>query len=547
MVRQLIVGSPLIALGREGVIEDGALVVEDGRITAVGPRMRLEQEGPFDSTLGSSAHIVMPGFVNGHYHSEGTLGLIFWEAGIERYSTSWHPQFAVPISEEALHNAILIGLLDCVKGGQTGIVDMYYGSPGLPNFGADAALQAYRDAGVRVAFGLCLRDQNIYVHGSNEHFLAQLPSRLSAAITGTSMGYAWPIPDLMATYRNLVERWDDPTGRIRVILAPDWTPACSDHLYRSCAETADEFGTGMTSHVLESRWEMQYNLKEYGRTAVRRLADLGVLGPNLTCAHLVWTTDEDLAIFADSGAVASNDPASNLRLSTGIARMRDLFDLRGRLIVGTDGISFSEREDFFQELRLAAYLQRRPVDLTYGRIDSEAFLRTITESGAQALCQQHRLGSLEVGKQADLLIVRRERVFWPEARYRNVPTLDVLLDRAEASDIEAVVVAGEVLVRNGRVVTVNEEKVRDAYADEIERRVGLLTSDASIRREFVELPAEVEPYVIDFYHNELRQPLDPGFIYNTRNGPLGEGCIGESVMGLQDPLAKRRRRVTETS
>jgi 5-methylthioadenosine/S-adenosylhomocysteine deaminase len=343
----------------------------------------------------------------------------------------------------------------------------------------------------------------------------------------------------MAAYRRLVERWDDPNGRIRVILAPDWTPACSDDLYKSCVKTADELGTGMTSHVLESRWEMQMNLNEYGKTAVQRLADLGVLGPQLTCAHLVWTTNDDLAIFADSGAVASNDPASNLRLSTGIARMRDLLELGGRVMVGTDGISFSEREDFFQELRLAAYLQRRPVDLTYGRVNSEALLRSITDAGAQALCQQTRLGTLEQGKQADLLIMRRDRVFWPEARYRGVPTLDVLLDRADASDIEAVVVAGEVVVQEGRVLTVDERKVQDAYAEEIERRVGLLGSDPALRRSFVELPAEVEPYAIDFYNTELLQPLDPGYIYNTRNGPLGDVGGGDAVVGIQEPLAGR--------
>jgi 5-methylthioadenosine/S-adenosylhomocysteine deaminase len=520
MSRILIVGSPVVALGETGVIEEGALIVNGDAVEALGSHECLAKRGPFDRVLGSHEHAVLPGFVNGHYHSEGTLGLILWEHGIERYSTAWHQQFAVPIDEEALYHSILIGLIDCLHGGQTGIIDMYYGHPTFPDFGADAALQAYSDLGIRVGFGLCLRDQNTYVHENNEHFLARLPSQLAAEVRRTSMGYAWPVGELLEAYRRLVNKWDDSAGCIRVLLAPDWTPACSDELYLQCLELAEEFDTGMTSHVLESRYEMQMNLKEYGKTAIQRLADLGVLGPYLTCAHLVWTTDDDLKIVASSGAVASNDPGSNLRLATGIARMRELLELGGRVTVGTDGISFSEREDFFQELRLAAYLQRRPVNLTYGRIDSERLLRTIAESGARALRQGDRLGSLEPGKQADLLLLRTDRIFWPRPRWEHLPPLDVILDRADATDIESVIVAGRIVLEDGTITTVNEERTKEAYAGEMERRVTLLRNDPALRHEFVELPIETESYVLDFYHDELLQDVDPGYVYNTRNGPL---------------------------
>jgi 5-methylthioadenosine/S-adenosylhomocysteine deaminase len=165
------------------------------------------------------------------------------------------------------------------------------------------------------------------------------------------------------------------------VTAPDWTPACSDELYARCRLMADEHDTQLITHVLETRAEMLFNLQEYGKTAVRRLADLGILTPATVLEHFVWVTDQEIGIFADSGAVASNNPGSNLRLSTGICRVRDIMDAGGRMAFGTDGISFSDREDFFTELRLASYLQRLPRDFERGRLDSEQLLRAAAGNG----------------------------------------------------------------------------------------------------------------------------------------------------------------------
>src|SRR5207248_1825662 len=108
--------------------------------------------------------------------------------------------------------------------------------------------------------------------------------------------------------------------------------------------------------------------------AVVGVADLGVLTPETVVEHFVWVTADELAVFADSGAVASNNPGSNLRLSTGICRVRDIMDAGGRIAFGTDGISFSDRDDFFTELRLACYLQRLPREFGQGRLDGERVL-----------------------------------------------------------------------------------------------------------------------------------------------------------------------------
>jgi 5-methylthioadenosine/S-adenosylhomocysteine deaminase len=515
VARYLVQGDPLIALGPTALIPDGALIVEGAQITDVGPREVLAARGPFDRVLGSAGHFVMPGFVNCHYHSELAIGPGLYQHIFEKANV--YIQGAVgPVDEEDLYFGILWGLITAIKGGQTGTVDMYYGRTGMEHFGCVPALQAYADSGMRTAFGLVSRDQNVYAHQADETFLAQLPPDLAAEVAASPMGYSWPVDDVMATFEALSGGWHGRDGRIRIVTAPDWTPACSDELYQRCQRAADDHGTSLITHALETRSEMMFSLQRYGKPAVRRLADLGVLGPRTVLEHFVWVTDEELSVFADSGAVASCDPGSNLRLASGICRVRDIMAAGGRVGFGTDGISLSDREDFFQELRLASYLQRLPRVFGEGRLDSEALLRAAAGNGARAIGAESTLGSLEPGKLADLLVVRKDRILFPPGRYDGEPFLDVVVDRADASDIDLVLGHGRVLMENGRVTIVDEDRVRDRFAAAVRDRV--YQPPADVRR-WAELGTLVEPYLAPLYQPWYDVPAEPAHVYNARRVP----------------------------
>lgn len=516
-MRTLVLGDPVVHLGDDGWIADGALVIEDGKVADVGPRSRFAG-GTFDEVLGGPDHFVLPGFVNCHFHSEAALGHGVYELIFERANIWMHSTF-VRMREEDLHNAVLTLLIAAIRGGQTGVVDMYYGNPNLPAYGADVVLDAYEQIGLRVAFGLVTRDQNRYVHQSDDAFRACLPAHLAQELQRSPIGYAWPVDDVLGTYRRLAADWDRRDGRIRTILAPDWTPACSDDLYRRARALADEHDTGITTHALETRSEMSFNFAQYGKAALQRLDDLGVLGEDCSLAHFVWATDADIDLLAATGSVCSNDPGSNLRLSSGIARTRDILERGGRVGFGTDGISFGDREDFFDELRLAGLLQRRPMELASGRIPSARLLRSAATAGARAIRFERELGSLTPGKDADLLVCRRDHVFWPAARYANADPLDVIVDRADQSDLETVLVKGRAVLRDGEITLVDEAKVRAAFADAAANRLYRFADDE--RRFGLELPAEIEPYVLDFYERWTEAPAAPGYAYNTTTGPAG--------------------------
>ena len=249
---------------------------------------------------------------------------------------------------------------------------------------------------------------------------------------------------------------------------------------------------------------MLFNLQTYGKPAVRRLADLGVLTPATVLEHFVWVTDEELAIFADSGAVASNNPGSNLRLSTGICRVRDIMDAGGRVAFGTDGISFSDRDDFFAELRLAAYLQRLPRDFGQGRLDSEQLLRAAAGNGARALGLPGQLGSLEPGKYADLLIVRQGSDLLPARplRRRAVPGRGARPRRVSGHRHRHGARPGPDGQAAGSPI-VDEALVRDRFAEAMAQRV--YRPSAEVRR-WAELGALVEPYLPDFYRPWYETP-----------------------------------------
>ena len=177
--RLLVTCDHLVTLGEPAVLADGAVIVEGSEITETGPRELLEGHGPFDAVLGGPGFMVLPGFVNTHYHTEcwtarGLIGTIF------EYTNLFIGAGAPAADEEALELLATWGLVLAARGGQTTMVDVFYGKPGMPLLGAEPVLRAYERTGLRTAFALTLRDQNIYAHESDDRFLARLPDDIAA-------------------------------------------------------------------------------------------------------------------------------------------------------------------------------------------------------------------------------------------------------------------------------------------------------------------------------------------------------------------------------
>ena len=519
MSRVLVRGDPVVAMGDTGTITDGAVIVEGSRIAEVGPAADLLRRGEFDSVVGGPDHIVLPGFVNAHYHSEcwtapGLIDIIF-ELGNLHVGSG-----LIDTTEEIIELLATYGLAHAAKGGQTTLVDAFYGRPWLPRHGAEAVLRAYERVGLRVGLGVTMRDRNRYTHEDDDVFLSRFPQEIADEIRASPLGYAWPIDGQFALFEELLSERDDARGGVRILLAPDWSPTCSDELYVRCREAADRYRAPMTTHMLETRAEFAWSNEHVGSSPVRRLADLGVLSDDVSFSHFVWATDDDIALLAESGVAAIHCPGSNLRSAAGISRLSDILKAGGRVAYGTDGVSVGDREDFLEELRLACYLQRQPDRFSDHRLDSETVLRGATEVGADVTGFGEITGRLEAGYEADLLCVSKQRILFPKSRYANCNVLDVLLDRADASDIDLVMVAGRIVVQDGELTRIDEAALVARIAeltDELYRP----TAEAARRRE---LAAIMTPAIESLCAQWYSIPVDrPGAVFNTRAPLAGAG------------------------
>jgi 5-methylthioadenosine/S-adenosylhomocysteine deaminase len=415
--------------------------------------------------LGSNDQIVLPGLFNAHYHGETLFGPGLYDTLWEKANV-WFHESLVHAAPEDVQAVLLAALHRQLRSGTTGLIDFFYGRPTMELLGAEATLAAYREAGLRVALAVAVRDQNRFGHADDEWTLAQLPDDAAEALRASPVGYAYPVETVFETFDRLLERHHEERGRTRLMLAPDWTPSCSDELLRECARRAREAGVTRQIHLVETRHELVWNLEAHGKSAVRRLHDLGILGEDFSGAHGVWLTSEDVRLLAESGTGVAHNPGSNLRLTSGVAPLRELLAAGVRVAIGTDGISAADDDDLLAETRLAGLLQRPGIGAA--RLPSEALLTAACANGP-ALAGWSDVGRLVPGWQADLVLLDRRDLAWPPGRFDWADPLDLVLDRASVREVVATVVAGRVLVRERRLVGVDEDAVRRRAEEALSR------------------------------------------------------------------------------
>ncbi|MGE3912013.1 MAG: amidohydrolase family protein, partial [Chloroflexota bacterium] len=286
--------------------------------------------------------------------------------------------------------------------------------------------------------------------------------------------------------------WLGPPG-------PNWVT--DDFLVR-IAELARTYETGIQTHVSESLYEKLYGPRTYGGASViQHLKELGVLGPRFSLAHAVWLTEAEIAILAETGTSISHNPSSNLRLRAGIAPARALLAAGGTVGLGLDGHGFDDDDDIFREMRVATWLQRGPVIGTPTLAPRQA-LGLATTGGAKLLGKEGQLGRLAPGYAADLVIVNLERITWPWIAPEADPR-DLLVLRAQARDVQTVLVGGEIVLQDGRPTGFDVDAVTAEFAEqmaaipfptETDQRISLLREHLEAFYQGWEQP-ELEPYI----------------------------------------------------
>ncbi len=513
MPSSLIRGRYVVArvTGRDAaeVLENSAVFQRDGVIVDIGPYETLRERHRADEILGSSDHVVLPGFVNAHHH----VGLTPFQLGSPDYPLElW---FASRLGARAVDPYLdtLYAAFEMLESGIT-TVQHLHGWRGAPvarvREAADRILEAYAAVGMRVSYSYMLRDQNRLAYEADAEFVRRLPPDLARDVDALLTGQVIPVADQLDLFRNLWEAHGrNGRERVRIQLAPANLHWCSDAALAALAELSARHGVGMHMHLDETAYQREYARRRTGGSGAEHLDRLGLLSPRLTLGHGVWLNERDVERVAGRGAMICTNPSSNLRLRSGVAPLNRFLAAGVRVGLGLDEAGVNDDRDMLQEMRLALRLHRVP-----GMDDdvptSAQVFRMATEDGAATTPFGDRIGILAVGRAADLVLLRWRHVAHPYLE-AGTPVLDAVVHRARASAIDTVLVAGEVVLRDGRVTRVDKAAALDELAATLRQP---LTPEEEHRRR---LSRAVFPHVRRFYEGWLDpDSLDPFYRQNSR-------------------------------
>ena len=414
---------------RQKVLDPGYLLIEGDRIAGIGggeaPHALRARTG---LVLDASHMAVMPGMVNGHTHLFQTFirGLADDKPLLDWLAAAIWPVARALTGEEA-YLAAMVGLVENLRGGATAIIDHQYVHTDPAN--DDGVCQAARDTG----------------------------ARLLLARGWADMDYPPPFMEtpehIVAETTRLFESWHNQAGgRIRVEFGPLIPWGCSDETMRRTYALAQAWGVGTHIHIAETQTEVDINLEKRGSRHVEWLAGLGILGPDVQLVHSVWLDEAEIELVARHGAVVVHCPVSNMYLASGVAPVPRMRALGIPVALATDGPGSNNSQDMLEVLKTTALLHKVS-SLDAMALLPEDVLWMACRGGAAAFGQAGLIGSLEVGKKADVVLVDLDT---PRAMpVHRAPS--ALVYNASAGEVDTVLVDGQVLMRNREILCVDEK------------------------------------------------------------------------------------------
>ena len=417
---------------RDTVYADGAVAVRDGSIVAVGTRSRLEKRFRARRSIDARGRIVLPGLVNAHTHAAMTLlrgvrddvDLMTW---LEKYMFPLERRF---VNRDFVRWGTRLACWEMIASGTTTFADGY--------FFEEEVARAADEVGLRVVAG-----QGIF----------DVPTPDSKNAT-----------EGLARARRFLSDW---AGHPRVVaaLAPHACYTVAPETFRRAVDLAERFAAPVLTHLAESDGELAMVGELYGTTPVRHLAAQGLLRPSLTAAHCVRVDEEEIALLAASSVGVVHCPESNMKLASGVAPVTAMLAAGVRVGLGTDGAASNNDLDTIGEMGSAARLHK-VASLDPTAVPARTVLRMATAGGASALHMEDRIGSLEAGKRADLIVVDLSA---PAALPLYDPISHVVYS-ARSDAVDTVIVEGRVLMERRRLRTLDTGEIR-ARVTRLGRRI----------------------------------------------------------------------------
>jgi 5-methylthioadenosine/S-adenosylhomocysteine deaminase len=470
-------------------LDDAAILQHDGVIAAIDSFAALHRQHPDLPVIGTGDQVLLPGFVNGHHH----VGLTPVQLGSPDMPLELWFATRLVLRDLDLYLDTLYSAFDMVSSGITTVQHIQgWASGGLTEVEAkaDNVIRAYEDLGMRVSYCYALRDQNHLVYEANDAFMARVPEDLRPALGRHFARFRLNADDLLALFASLHARHHNKE-RVKVQLAPANLHWCSDRALTLLADASEKYNAPLHMHLVETAYQKEYAHRRGGCTALDYIDRFGLLGPRMTLGHGVWLNQHDIDRVAETGTHICHNCSSNFRLRSGIAPL-NRWEAKGiNVAIGLDEAGINDDRDMLQEMRMVLRAHREPgMD---DRVPTMAqVFRMASENGAKTTPYAARIGTLEVGKAADAVLIDWQQISYPYLD-SETPVLDAVIQRAKVAGVRAVLVAGEVIYQDGRFTRVDRDAAMRQLSEILQRD---LTAEEQERRH---LAKAILPHVKAFY------------------------------------------------
>ncbi len=421
-------------------LERGSVLIDGNTISAVGDIAAAARNNA-GRVIDGRRLLAMPGLVNAHTHSPGALS-----AGTQ--DSASHPAFMWLNQADTggrtpreVYVSAMLNAAQMLLGGITTAIDHFPAQ----NFGPEdvaAVAEAYRDSGMRMVLGLRVFDDDFAdIFPSDQ----PLPADLAADLKRLAPLPPKPLRETRTLVEQSIKNHHRPQERLSVFPSPTNPVRCSDELLIMCREIAERHDLGIHTHLLESKVQATLAQGRYGCTMVQHLERLGLLSPRLSCAHTIWIEQEDIDRLAKNGVVVVHNPESNLKLGTGIAPIAQMLASGVPVALGTDGSVTNDNLVLHEAIRLAAILGRSSQRDRRKWVTARQALAMATEGGARAVQMAGRIGRLQPGYRADVVLYDLDTPAWTPLN----DAVQQMVFAETGSSVHTVIVEGEVVVDKG--------------------------------------------------------------------------------------------------
>ncbi len=408
-------------VGEKPNIRKTDILIDENKISKIEDKIEDKDAKVIDA----KEMVVMPGLVNTHTHLAMS---IFRGYKDDQKLMDWLENAIFPVEDKLSPDDIywnsFLSCIELIKSGTTTFNDMY--------FRMDKTIQAVKESGLRGV--------------------------IAWSITDTS------IKDKITRTREYHEKYNYPDSRIKIYVSAHAPYSCSPDTMELCVDLAKELETGLHIHLSETLQEEKIIKERYNKTGTEYLNDLHVFDVPVVLAHGIYISDSDLEILKNIKGGISHNPISNCKLSSGICDVTKLRKNNINVGIGTDGIGSTTTLDMFEEMRTAAYLQKiNTMEPT--SINAYEILKMATIEGARVLNLDHEIGTVEVGKKADLIFINTNKTHL----YPENDLCTNLVYSANGSDVDTVMIDGKIIMQNRKLLTINEKHVKKNIAKVVKR------------------------------------------------------------------------------